>query len=125
MAFPEPGQLGLQLGTQTLLVDDPGVFALLQASPAWSLGSALALTPQFIPTSVQPGPQAMLRWSSDGGRTWSSESWASIGRVGEYKARVRWRRLGRARDRVYELTISEPVKVVVIGAALQATGGTS
>jgi hypothetical protein len=125
MAFPEPGQVALQFGAQTLLVDDPGVFALLQASPAWSLGSALALTQQFIPTSVQPGPQAMLRWSSDGGRTWSSESWAGIGRVGEYKARVRWRRLGRARDRVYELTISEPCKVVVLGASIQTTQGTS
>lgn len=63
-------------------------------------------------------PQAMLQWSDDGGHTWSNEHWASIGQVGKYKTRVRWRRLGRSRDRVYRVTITDPVKVVMIGASL-------
>lgn len=64
-------------------------------------------------------PQAMLRWSDDGGRTWSGEMWASFGAIGEYTARARWRRLGSAFDRVYELTISDPVKVAILGAVAE------
>jgi hypothetical protein len=63
-------------------------------------------------------PTALLDWSNDGGHTWSNQHPASIGKQGEYKARVRWNRLGRARDRVYRLTITDPVKRVIIGAAL-------
>lgn len=74
-------------------------------------------------TGLQTGqgtvPQAMLRWSDDGGRTWGGEMWASFGRVGEYKARARWRRLGSAFDRVYELTIADPVKVAIVGAVAE------
>lgn len=64
-------------------------------------------------------PQAMLRWSDDGGRTWSGEVWAPIGRLGEYQTRARWRRLGSARSRVFELTIADPVKVSILGASAQ------
>jgi hypothetical protein len=61
-------------------------------------------------------PQAMLRWSDDGGHTWSSEHWRSMGRLGEYRTRAIWRRLGQSRDRVYELTVTDPVKRVVVDA---------
>lgn len=61
-------------------------------------------------------PQAMLQWSDDGGHTWSSELWASIGKIGKRNTRVIWRRLGSSRDRVYRVMISDPVKVVLIGA---------
>lgn len=73
-------------------------------------------------------PQAMLDWSDDGGHTWSSEIWGGIGSVsvggtGEYKKRIVFRRLGQSRDRVYRLTITEPVKVAIIGASLEITKG--
>lgn len=70
-------------------------------------------------------PQAMLQWSSDGGRTWSSERWKTIGPLGTYKTRVRWLRLGRARDRVWRLKITDPVKVAILGAYVDVVGGTS
>ena len=63
-------------------------------------------------------PQAVLRWSDDGGYTWSNEHWASLGRQGQTKNRVIWRRLGYARDRVYEVKVSDPVSRDVIGASL-------
>jgi hypothetical protein len=63
-------------------------------------------------------PQAMLQWSDDGGHTWSNERWAAIGAIGKYGTRVLWRRLGSSRDRVYRVQISDPVKVVLIGAEL-------
>lgn len=68
-------------------------------------------------------PQAMLRWSDDGGFTWSNERWARIGKIGERRARVRWRRLGKSRDRVFELTITDPVKVVILGASVDVVAG--
>lgn len=68
-------------------------------------------------------PQAMLRYSDDAGHTWSNEKWTEIGKIGEYGKRVRWDRLGSGRNRVYEVTISDPIKVVITDAILDATPG--
>jgi hypothetical protein len=68
-------------------------------------------------------PQAMLRWSDDGGSTWSTEHWTSIGLMGKYKNRAIWRRLGTARDRVFEVSIVDPVKTVIISANLKTSVG--
>ena len=51
----------------------------------------------------------MMRYSDDGGFTWSNERWVSIGRVGRYIQRARWTRLGSARDRVFWVSFSDPV----------------
>lgn len=53
-------------------------------------------------------PVAVLRTSDTGGLTWSSARDAQVGEVGEYRRRVQWWRLGRARDRVYELSWTDP-----------------
>lgn len=74
-----------------------------------------------IATGQGSDPQAMLRWSNDGGETWSNEHWRSIGKIGRRRARAIWRSLGRARDRVYELTITDPVKRVIVGMELRAS----
>lgn len=69
-------------------------------------------------------PQAMLRWSDDGGHTWSNEHWTSMGRIGEYGHRTIWRRLGmtlKLRDRVYEVSGTDPVKIAIMGAELHAS----
>ncbi|MCH9835728.1 packaged DNA stabilization protein gp10 [bacterium] len=66
-------------------------------------------------------PQVMLRWSDDGGHTWSNEHWVSIGKIGEYYRRAIWRRLGmtlKLRDRVYEVSGTDPVKIDIMGAEL-------
>jgi len=66
-------------------------------------------------------PQVMLRWSDDGGHTWSSEHWRSMGKIGETGRRVLWRRLGmtmKLRDRVYEVSGTDPVKIAIMGAEL-------
>ena len=60
-------------------------------------------------------PQAMLDWSDDG-HTWSNKLWRSMGKIGEYTARAKWNRLGSSRNRIFRLTISDPVKKVIIGA---------
>ena len=61
-------------------------------------------------------PQANLKWSDDGGNTFSDGRDASIGEYEDYGTRAIWRALGKSRNRIYELTITEPVKVVLIGA---------
>jgi len=66
-------------------------------------------------------PQVMLRWSDDGGHTWSNEQWRSMGKLGETGRRVLWRRLGmtvKLRDRVYEVSGTDPVKIAIMGAEL-------
>ena len=66
-------------------------------------------------------PQMMLRWSDDGGHTWSNEHWTSVGKIGEYYRRVIWRRLGmtlKLRDRVYEISGTDPVKLAIMDAEL-------
>lgn len=70
-------------------------------------------------------PTVMLRYSDDGGFTWSSEKWTGLGRIGQSLARAIWRRLGFSRNRVYEVTVSDPVDVSLIGADLDATPGAS
>jgi hypothetical protein len=76
----------------------------------------------FSPPTVEGAdPEVMLRWSDDGGHTWSNEHWASMGRIGQYGRRVFWRRLGmtmKLRDRVYEVSGTDPVKIAIVGAEL-------
>jgi hypothetical protein len=70
-------------------------------------------------------PQVMLRWSDDGGHTWSNEHWKSMGRIGQFGKRTIWRRLGatmKIRDRVYELSGTDPVRIYIMGAELLLSG---
>jgi len=62
-------------------------------------------------------PQVALRYSDDGGQTFASRGlFRNIGKIGEFLTRAVWRRLGRPRQRVYELKITDPVKVVIAAA---------
>ena len=66
-------------------------------------------------------PEVMLRWSNDGGHNWSNELWRPIGKIGETGQRAIWRRLGdtdRLRDRIYELSGTDPVRIAIMGAEL-------
>lgn len=82
---------------------------------------------QPLQSGIQTGeafdPQAMLRHSDDGGHTWSSQKRTSVGKVGQYLARVAFRRLGRSRERVYEFSMSAPVKWHILGARVSVKKG--
>ncbi len=70
-------------------------------------------------------PQVSLRWSDDGGHTWSSYHTRTMGRIGQFFTRVIWRRLGmtlKLRDRVYEVSGTDPVKVAITGAEIVMSG---
>lgn len=83
---------------------------------------------QFQPgVGLQTGqgsdPECLLRWSNDGGNTWGNYHVLKIGKVGQYTRRAMRRRLGWARDRVYEIVVTDPVYRVVVSANLNATKG--
>jgi len=80
-------------------------------------------TPPINQETIGSVPQAMLRWSNDGGSTWSNEYWSQIGQVGRYKNRIIWRRLGLARDRIFEVVVTDPINAVIISANLKASEG--
>lgn len=59
-------------------------------------------------------PQMMLQYSDDGGRTWSNELWRTMGAIGAYLTRCIWRKLGQFRQRQIRLTITDPVRRLII-----------
>ena len=76
-------------------------------------------------TGQGSNPQVMLRWSDDGGHTWSNEHWKSMGQIGRTATRTIWRRLGatmKIRDRVYEVSGTDPVRIYIMGAELILSG---
>lgn len=81
-------------------------------------------TPPLLDGLGQPrDPMLNLRFSNDGGHIWSSELSAGLGQVGEYGQRVMFRRLGRGRSRVWEISGSDPVPYRLIGAFLDVSAG--
>lgn len=64
-------------------------------------------------------PVVVLQFSDDGGVTWTKEHTAHAGRQGQTLRRIRWNRLGVSRDRVYRITMTDPVKWVILGATAE------
>jgi hypothetical protein len=69
--------------------------------------------------------KVMLRWSDTGGLNFGNEHWTTVGKVGEVKHRVIWRRLGSGRDRIFEVSGTDPYKVALVGAILDVEAGIS
>jgi len=118
------GYLTTQAGNQLVTEAGDGNEPLVtQVQPAEDYnGYAL----ETIAYDAAPGydPQVMLRWSDDAGHTWSNEHWNSMGKLGTYGTRTIWRRLGmteKIRDRVYEVSGTDPVKIAIMGAELFVT----
>ena len=68
-------------------------------------------------------PMISLRFSDDGGHRWSNTYSVGAGKVGEYRKRAIWRRLGRSRERIYEVSVSDPVRWRLIDAYVQLSPG--
>lgn len=74
-------------------------------------------------TEIPPGsnPQLVLRWSDDGGKTWSGNRIIAVGATGETAFTVKANRLGStsrfsASTRIFELSSTDPFKVSIISA---------
>lgn len=73
-------------------------------------------------------PLAEVRYSRDGGRTWSDWRQSSLGRQGQYRARAMWRRFGSfdAPGAIFEFRCSDPVRFRVSAVrSNEAQGGRS
>jgi hypothetical protein len=73
-------------------------------------------------TGPAEDPQVVMQYSDDG-KTWSSELWSSIGTVGDYQNRARWSCLGMSKNRTYRFTVTDDVKLEVVGVYLHALYG--
>lgn len=71
-----------------------------------------------LATGQGSDPQVMLSVSKNNGVTFGAELWKTLGAVGKYP-RVVWRRMGLARDFVFKLRVTDPVKVVFIYTAVK------
>jgi len=98
-----------------------------RTSPHYDQGKALITHSQFeLDMEVGVGtvsgqgvnPKISMKYSDDGGHTWSSDLVRNIGAIGKYNTRVRWNKLGRSRDRVYDIEVSDPVFVQINEAYL-------
>jgi len=63
-------------------------------------------------------PQISLQLSKDGARTWSNSYTGSIGKMGEFRRKVSFRRLGIAESMCFRIRITDPIKVAIVGSYL-------
>ena len=96
--------------------------ALPQGSPAAKRFAHLVVDMQ-TGAGVPEGTvaQCMLRWSDDGGATWSDARIVAVGPLGATKQTVKFNRLGSTRrfggsDRIFELSSSESFMLAILDA---------
>lgn len=78
-----------------------------------------------LATGQGSNPQISLRFSRDGGQTWSNTRTVSAGKIGQYKTRAIWRNLGWGRDHVIEVRCSDPIPWRVMDAFMSLREGAS
>jgi hypothetical protein len=82
-----------------------------------SHGNAIIISQTNAAAKVGP-PLVYLRWSDDRGRTFGNPIGQSLGAQGQYLTQPQWSRLGRARDRIFEVYGVIPGKFAIQGAWL-------
>lgn len=73
-----------------------------------------------VPTGARD-PMLNLRWSDDSGHTWSNYYAGGAGQAGKYYKRVMFRRLGKSRNRIYEISTSDAIPWRISDAYLQVS----
>lgn len=68
-----------------------------------------------VATPTATDPQVVMRYSRDGGRTWSNDMARSMGLIGEYKTRAMWRPGVQFRSLQVEFTMPSSVRRFVLG----------
>lgn len=69
-------------------------------------------------TGQGSNPQVLMRSSDNGGQTWNGYRSTTAGPIGAYGTRVKWERNGTARNRVFEIVVSDPVPWRITNAFL-------
>jgi len=125
----------LQAGVWSFVTDNGNTIRRMRRSPHiskenhWMFYNQLVLDvetglgpmPPLLDGSGNPrDPQIMLRWSKDYGHTWSNTHLLNCGQEGNYRARARRSRMGRARDMVFEIVCTDPIGWRLIDGYLDA-----
>lgn len=76
-----------------------------------------------LATGQGSNPLVSLEVSKDGGQTFRSIGYASMGKLGKFRDRLHWSSLGGARDWILKLVVTDPVKRVITGATAEVVGG--
>jgi hypothetical protein len=115
--------------TRTVYADgDYPLVSIRRAPHLWDKDNRARIRYNRLQIEFKPGsasasgtydnPQAILKWSDDGGQTFGNDHFAPIGLVGQTTNRCIWRRLGIARDRIFQVTVSDPVNRDITGASI-------
>lgn len=85
-----------------------------------SLGDGLFIASVIPSKQTYRGPEVILRWSDDSGHTWKYNLYQDTGLAGAYQQRVRFSRLGRSRQRIYQVDWTDPVPFRIVDAYVKA-----
>ena len=109
----------------TTYTDDTNVIIRKRISPVvWNaLNRVFYKSIQFdvqtgvgLVTGQGSDPKLVYSHSNDAGHTYGNEDLLSIGKMGQYRVRVKKNRLGAARARVFQITYSEPTAFTLFNA---------
>lgn len=101
--------------------------ALPQASPAADRFDYLSIVMETgVGIPPNSNPHVVLRWSDDGGKSWTNGRILSVGKSGETAFTVKANRLGSTRrfsgsDRLFELSSTDPFRVALLDADLEGS----
>lgn len=72
---------------------------------------------------VDTDPVCLIRWSDDGGVSWSEPLRRRLGKTGEYNTPISVNRTGMAGryGRVWEVSISDPIYAAILGGSVEAS----
>ena len=113
--------------SKSTYTDDGDTIKRVRVSPALFDPDRYAdLSYPYLEIEFKPGvglttgqgsdPQAMLRYSDDGCREWSTEEWVKTGKLGQYKWGARWDMLGSSPLRNFEVSMTDPIEWVIVNA---------
>lgn len=139
------GEFGFSFDDQTYLVSDYSSGRLYRLAPDVYTDNGAAIVRQLVTenigvpgqvlisadklrldmevgvglaTGAGSGPLIGLEVSRDNGQTWGAQMWKTFGAAGAYGEIVEWRRLGTARVFNFRFTVTDPVPVTFVAAAL-------
>ena len=81
----------------------------------WALELDFEAAPEGT-VALGDGAVIKMRYSNDGGRTWSDWLSHDLGGIGEYFTRIIWEQLGSGRERVFEFELSDAANLTLIAA---------
>ena len=76
-----------------------------------------------VDVGLGPNDKVMLSWSDDGGYTWRAERMLGMGKIGEYRKKLQFRRLGSSSLRTFKVRFSTASMVNILSASIEVEEG--